>query len=593
MMDKPRYSLFFYFLSRYKHLCGAIVLITLVTSLLESLSVAAFFPLFSSLMGASQEKAGGILGFISRMGGLLPFPDPLVSAAVLLILVFSVKILLTILREVLMGYGSAKVLYSVKQQIIERYAGAQYQFFLDSKQGTLFFNLLSAPHGVIGVLFNGLQMVASLLKVLAIVIVLGFIFPLAALAFAGLGLLFYGVTHYLSIRVSFRLGREGAEAGMQQNVIANELLSGIQQIITFGTARRWVERFERENRALTEMYMKQAVWSAMPRPVMELLGVVLILGAILILRAISTDNFAEVLVKLGIFAVALAQILPAVTSLGQIRMTFMGALPTAELAYDAITDPIPRREDGHRVLESFEKAIAFENVSFAHKGRETLLKGVDLTIEKGKVTAIVGPSGAGKTTIINLILGLFEPTEGRITIDGVPLQEFKQETWLSKIGPVSQDTFTYHSTVADNVLFGRNGHSIDSLVKAAKIANAHEFISDLPQDYDTIVGERGMKLSGGQQQRLAIARAVLDTPEILIFDEATSSLDTISEKLVQEAIEKASSDRTVIIIAHRLSTIRRADKIIVLDDGQVEEEGNHQELLSMHGHYSRLVDSAG
>ena len=205
------------------------------------------------------------------------------------------------------------------------------------------------------------------------------------------------------------------------------------------------------------------------------------------------------------------------------------------------------------------------------------------------MTAIVGPSGAGKTSIVNLILGLFEPTQGRITVDGIPVHEFKQDSWLQKIGFVSQDPFLYHSSIADNIRFDRDGHSIEAISEAAKTANAHGFISELPQGYDTIVGDRGMTLSGGQQQRLAIARAMLESPEILIFDEATSSLDTISEKLVQDAIDKVATDRTVIIIAHRLSTIRHADRIIVIDNGQVIEEGSHQELLRSNGHYSRLV----
>ena len=587
--SRPRYAAIFYFLSRYKRLYGAILVVTLAGSVFESISVAAFFPVFAALLADSQEETGGILGFITSIADLLPFSAPLVSASVLLITIFVIKISLNLLREVMTAYASAKVLYNVKKQTMDRYAGAHYQFFLDSKQGTLIYNVLAAPGAVAGLLLKGPQMVALLLKTLAITVVLATIFPMAALALVVLGLVYYGVIHYLSGKVSFHLGRGRVRTATDQTIIATEFLSGIRQIMTFHAFGQWLERFDRENRTNSILHAKIQMWNASPKHVMELSAVALMLGFLLVLWFFSPGTFTDALPRLGIFAVSLVQLLPALTSFGRTRMEIMATLPDAEIAYQTVTGPAPTRKEGDTVLESFDKAIAFENVSYAHKERDTLLKDINLTFEKGQVTAIVGPSGSGKTTMVSLILGLFEPTAGSITVDAIPLQELKQETWLSKIGFVSQDPFTYHSTIADNILFGRNGHSMETLVKATSIANAHDFILEFPEGYDTIVGDRGMKLSGGQQQRLAIARAVLDSPEILIFDEATSSLDTLSEQLVQEAIDKVSSDRTVIIIAHRLSTIRHADKIIVIDDGQVVEQGSHQELLSRHGHYSRMV----
>ena len=592
-MNGPRYSAIFYFLSRYKRLYGTILLLIVVTSLLESLSVAAFFPVFSSLLGDSQDEVGGILGVIQSAADLLPFSDPIVAGSVLLIALFVVKTVFTLIREGLTAYASAKVLYNVKSRIMDRYAGGQYQFFLDSKQGTLIYNGLVAPNTVGSMLLKGPQMVAFLLKVVAVAIVLGLIFPVGALAFVSLALVYYVVIHYLSRRISFYLGKVRASAGTSQTVITNEFITGIRHIIAFGATRSWVDRFDHENRAHSEAFGRHMGLLAVPRPTMELVAVGLMLGFVLIIRVFSPNEFVDVLPKLGVFAMALVQLLPALTAFGRIRMDIMGMLPDVELAYQTLTDPLPMRRDGTASLEHLEKGIAFENVTFAHKGREPLMKDVNLVFPKGNVTAVVGPSGAGKTTVINLILGLFEPGGGRITVDGVPLSELKQESWLSKIGFVSQDPFTYHSSVADNIIFGRNGHSMESVMEAARAANAHGFISELPEGYDTLIGDRGMKLSGGQQQRLAIARAVLDSPEILIFDEATSSLDAMSEKMVQEAIYNASRDRTAIIIAHRLSTIRYADNIVVLQEGQVVEQGTHQELLERQGHYSHLVASSG
>jgi ABC-type multidrug transport system fused ATPase/permease subunit len=564
--------------------------LTLITSVVESISVAAFFPLFSSLLGDSEE-VGGTLGFITDMSTRLPISDPLVAASVLLILVYVVKTCLVLLREGMLAWADARVMYSTKKDVMEKYAGAPYQFFLDSKQGSLLYTLLDATSSASALMHSFIKMMVDFLKVLAIMALLAIAFPTAALAFLVLGLIYYAVVHYISTKVSYRLGIGMARVATEQTVIANEFFSGIRHLITLRAIRPWVDRFDKGSWTYSMLSAKDKMWLAIPRPTMELSAIALMVGFVLILRDLSSGDVADTLPKLGLFAMVIVQILPSVISFSAVRMQMMGQLPRAEMVYQALTESIPRRQEGHRDIETFKKEIKFENLSFAYKGRETLISDMNVTFEKGRVTAIVGSSGAGKTTIISLILGLFEPTSGRITVDGIPLQEIKHDSWLSKIGFVSQDPFTYHASAADNILFGRNGHSKDSLVDATRIANAHGFISELPQGYDTIVGERGMKLSGGQQQRLAIARAVLDSPEILIFDEATSSLDTISEKLVQEAIDKVSSDRTVILIAHRLSTIRYADKIIVLDDGQVVEEGNHQELLSRHGHYSRLVDS--
>ena len=588
-MNGPNYGAIFYFLSRYKLRYAAIIAIALPVSILEGFGIAAFFPLFSNMLGNSTDDTGGFAGFILNAADYIPVSSAFVAAVLLLIVIFLVKTVGVVGRDILMADTGAKILYSVKKEIMERYSDAEYQFMVDSHQGSLIYVGLSAPNAVSSLHLTMVRGLTAALKVVAITVVLISLMPSIAVAFIGLGLVYYLVIHFISRKVAYYIGLGRVEALSKLNIIANEFLNGFRQITAFNIGRRWEASFDKENRTYSELYAKYLTWQAFPRPLLEISTLGLLLGSVLFLKATSPDTFVEDLAAFGVFAVALIQVLPSLHTFGATRVQIMNGLPDVQVAHNALTQSVPARRDGHREITSFKEAIMFEDVSFAHKDRETLMDRVNMTFEKGKVTAIVGPSGSGKTTLINLILGLFAPSDGRITVDGVPLQDLTHKSWLGHIGFVSQDPFITNNTIEENIRFNRSGHCKGEVVHAATIANAHGFISEFSQGYDTIAGDRGVKLSGGQQQRLCIARALLDSPEILIFDEATSSLDSLAEQQVQQAIDDASANRTVIIIAHRLSTIRQADKIIVLDQGKVVEQGTHQELLSSQGHYSRQV----
>ena len=236
-----------------------------------------------------------------------------------------------------------------------------------------------------------------------------------------------------------------------------------------------------------------------------------------------------------------------------------------------------------------QQAISLEAVSFRYNSQDPdALRDISLRIPKGKTTAIVGSSGAGKSTLINLICRFYEVSAGEIYADGCPLREFDLVSWRSCLAIVSQDLHIFSTTIRENIAYGRFDATEAEIITAAEQANAHEFIVQLPQGYDTKVGDRGVRLSGGQRQRIALARAIIRNPEILILDEATNALDTISEHLIQEALNNLTQNRTTIAIAHRLSTIENADRIIVLDKGKVIEQGNLQQLLQLDGIFARL-----
>ena len=292
------------------------------------------------------------------------------------------------------------------------------------------------------------------------------------------------------------------------------------------------------------------------------------------------------------FIIYLFAMLQPARKLGNVNAQIQGGLASAERVFSIIdiksniTNPIHPVE-----IQEFTNHIKFNNISFQYENSENLiLSKININIHRGEVLALVGSSGAGKSTFVDLIPRFYDVTSGKITIDGVDIREITVENLRSLMGIVSQDTILFNDTVAHNISYGLPEAGIDEIRAAAKTANALEFIDNLPNGFDTIIGEKGTRLSGGQRQRLSIARAILKNPDILILDEATSALDTESERKVQEAIDTLVKNRTVIVIAHRLSTITKADQIIVLDKGEIVESGTHEKLLAQNRKYKHLHD---
>ncbi len=367
-----------------------------------------------------------------------------------------------------------------------------------------------------------------------------------------------------------------------------ETISGVKVIKAFCTEEREVQKFYGQNYQYYKLKMKTVKRMKLLAPVTEVFGVIC---GILIIFWLGRQVMDGEL-SFGVFAVFLASALSIVRpikKLGNVNAIVQQALAANERIYSVLNEEPTIRESEHAVdVPVIQDCIEFKDVDFRYDADSPLvLHGINLKIKRGELVAVVGPTGSGKTTLANLIPRFYDPANGMITLDGKNLKDVKFKSLRDQVGIVAQETFLFNDTVRANISYG-GSYSQTEIEEAARRAYAHQFIVQLPNGYDTVIGERGFRLSGGEKQRMAIARAILKNPAILIMDEATSALDSESEKYVKEALDDLMKGRTVVAIAHRLSTIRQADRIVVLQDGKILEIGKHEELLSQGGLYERL-----
>lgn len=565
-------------------------LATLV-SILEMLNIGLLYPILSSSLDIQAGNDNLFFNSINIIVNFIPLDDTLIAFCIIFIVLACLVFVTKFIYNILSVQFISKIVIANKQKIFRKCINSDYQFFIDNKQGDTLYKISFVPERLYNLLtiltigFANSMLIISIFGLLLSISLIGSLLVLIG----GLGYFF--LAKYMSTKISYATGVERYKAGQTEKVIINECITGIKQIKIFKTIPYWERLFDKTTKTYWHYHNKNQIWEKFPPLLLQWLIFLSIASVVITIRLLYPGDFVSTIPAIGTFAFATFRILPGLSALGTQIMAIMHILPDIEALFEALHDTTyDTLKNGTKEFENLNSGVELRNVNFAHKKRENVLNNVSVEIKKDKITAIVGPSGSGKSTIADLLLRLYDGDGRGIYIDNINIKEYDINSFLEKIGFVSQETFIYNASIKDNIAFGRE-YTEQEIIEAADLANADSFIQRFPEKYDTIVGDRGVKLSGGEKQRIAIARAMIREPEILILDEATSSLDNISESIVQKAINKVSKKCTTLIIAHRLSTIQNADTIYVLEQGgKIAESGTHIQLMNKKGAYWNLYN---
>ena len=501
--------------------------------------------------------------------------------------IYMLKGLCTYVQTILMNFIGQRVVADIRNRLYQVIQTQSMSFFTKNPTGILMSRITNDVNSMQGAVSEA---VTSLLKDSFTLICLMFVIFYRDWQLALVAMVIFPVTIYPIATFGRKIRKLATRTQVTMGsltTLLQETISGARIVKAFGREDYESSRFSRENENLLKLTLKSVTISAVSSPFMEFLGgvgiaAIIFYGGYQVIQGVSTPG------TFFSFLAALILLYEPIKRLTNVNNTIQQGIAGAQRVF-SIIDAVPeiRNKPEAIPLPAISKAIDIRNVTFRYEDTP-VLKQINLTVRAGEAVAFVGMSGGGKTTLVNLIPRFYDVSEGQILIDGRDIRDVTMESLRAQIGIVTQQTILFNDSVRNNIIYGDIEKTETDVIRAAKAANAHHFIMNLPEGYDTVIGEQGTKLSGGERQRISIARALLKDAPILVLDEATSSLDTEAEIEVQEALENLMKGRTTLVIAHRLSTIRNADRIVVLVNGEIVEEGTHEALLDKKGEYFRL-----